>query len=99
VVKSNEDDVEGILFTISESDEAALDRYECVSYGCYEKAMLKIIHDGAEIEALVYIDPINEEGESGDRYSKIINNAVLDAHLSKEYIAKYIRKFISENNR
>lgn len=98
ILRSNKDEVEGVLYAISESDESSLDRYEGVSSGCYNKAMLRIIHEGVEKEALVYIDPTLDEGEPKDEYLNTINDALSDANLSLEYITKYIKKFIPERS-
>ena len=96
VVKSGEDEVEGILYSISESDESSLDRNEGVSCGSYEKVNLKTTCNGIEADALVYIDPIKDEGKPKEEYNKRMNNALRDAGLSQGYITKYIRKFIPE---
>lgn len=94
VVESAEDEVEGVLFTLSPEDEAALDRFENVAAGSYRKENLPVWIDGREVTALVYVDPITHEGPPKPEYILRINAGLADAGLSADYVAKQIRKFI-----
>lgn len=67
VVPSPGGAVEGVLFGLTESDEAAMDRFE----------------------AVVYIDPITNEGEPNEEYVRRIN-----AGLSAGYVERQVRRFI-----
>jgi len=96
VIPSQEDAVEGVLFEISETDEAHLDRYEGVGSGCYVKKMVRILHNGEIVHAMIYIDPVDEEGHPIEEYIRRINDAVRDAGLSEAYVKRYIRRFIPE---
>jgi len=94
VVESAEDDVEGVLFEISHSDEKSLDEYEGVASGSYRKAELRVLHEEKEKDALVYIDLITVEGTPKDEYIHRINAGIKDAKLSSAYVTRYVRKFI-----
>ncbi len=94
VVKSNPDEVHGIVYEISESDENSLDNYEGVQTGDYRKEMLKIEIGGERKECLVYVDPTEEEGRPKREYIDRINKGISDSRLPSEYVNRYIRKFI-----
>ena len=93
VVESEHDDVEGVLFEISDSDEVSLDKYEGVASGSYDKAKLLVMMGNEKVEALVYLDPIVEEGAPKEEYIHRINSGLADAMLSDDYVAQ-VRKFI-----
>jgi gamma-glutamylcyclotransferase (GGCT)/AIG2-like uncharacterized protein YtfP len=94
VVKSEDDYVLGVLYEISTSDESSLDRYEGVSAGFYTRAMLRVVHSSKEREALVYVDPVTDEGEPVPEYIDRINFGLADAKLSPDYVGHCIRKFV-----
>lgn len=94
VVVSPEHTVEGTLFRISASDEVSLDHFERVAEGAYGKEKLQVEHAGEKCMALVYVDPITEEGSPNPEYVVRINKGVKDAQLSAEYLASQIRQFI-----
>jgi len=94
VVESNDDQVEGVIFRISQSDEDSLDQYEGVSSGSYRKADLGVLHGEKEKIALVYLDPVTAEGTPTSEYIQRINSGLADAKLSEGYVTRYVRKFI-----
>jgi len=94
VVKSSSDEVHGIVYEISESDENRLDKLEGVQTRDYLKEMLKIEIEGENKECLVYVDPVQKEGKPKKEYIGRINKGVSDSKLPSEYIDRYIRKFI-----
>ena len=94
VVKSKDDEVEGVLYVMSDSDENSLDKHEGVASGSYGKATLRVAGPQEEEEALVYVDPITEEGVPRKKYIEWINSGLADAKLSAEYVSRYVRKFI-----
>lgn len=94
VVESAADEVEGVLFEISQADEVSLDRYEGVAAGVYRKADLRVVHGGRETWALVYVDSITAEGAPRTEYIGRINFGLADAKLSEGYVARQVRKFI-----
>jgi gamma-glutamylcyclotransferase (GGCT)/AIG2-like uncharacterized protein YtfP len=97
VVECKGESVEGVIYQLSESDEAELDRFEGVSNGFYQKAELPIGSGSWEIIALVYIDPITEEGHPHQEYIARINSGLADAELPESYVNASIRRFIPEN--
>lgn len=94
VVKSETDEVHGIVYEISESDEKHLDRFEGVHIGNYRKEILKIEIAGESRECLVYVDPVEEEGKPKREYIDRINKGIYDSRLPSDYVNHYIRKFI-----
>ena len=94
VVESKLDEVEGMLFEISQSDEDSLDRHEGVESGSYRKVDLSVLHEGREVIALVYLDPVTAEGTPKKEYIQRINSGLADANLSESYVTRYVRKFI-----
>ena len=96
VVEAQGSEVEGVLFEISPSDEKSLDCKEGVAKGLYQKIELLVQHEGEEKLALIYIDPVKEEGEPSDEYVDRINRGLADAKLSDAYVEVQIRKFIHE---
>ncbi len=94
VVESEDDEVEGVLFDISQSDEDSLDRHEGVASGIYSKAYLHVLHDDEEEVALVYVDSVTEEGVPKTEYVSRINSGLADANLSAIYVARHVRRFV-----
>jgi len=94
VVKSENDEVEGILFALSPTDEASLDSREGVAKGSYHKVYLPVLQAHHGQIALVYIDPITAEGKPAADYIERMNEALADAGLSEDYVQRYIRPFI-----
>ena len=94
VVESKDDQVEGVLFQISESDERSLDKYEGVASGSYRKVNLPVFCDGHMEVALVYVDDVTIEGTPKREYVRRINAGLSDAQLSEAYVARYVRRFV-----
>jgi gamma-glutamylcyclotransferase len=94
IVKSTSDEVHGVVYEISESDEKSLDHYEGVQSGSYRKEMLMVEVEGESRVCLVYVDPVEEEGKPRREYINRINKGISDSKLPPEYIDRYIRKFI-----
>ncbi len=94
IVKSDPDEVHGVIYEISDSDERTLDIKEGVLSGDYRKELMTIGIDGKSIECLVYVDPTEEEGMPKQEYIDRINKGISDSKLSLEYVNRYIRKFI-----
>lgn len=93
IVKSEKDEVHGLIYEISESDEHSLDYWEVEGAG-YHKEILPVEFEGQTLECLVYVDIIEEEGQPRQEYTKRINKGLSDSNLPQEYIDRYIRKFI-----
>jgi gamma-glutamylcyclotransferase (GGCT)/AIG2-like uncharacterized protein YtfP len=94
IVESEEDEVYGMIYEISESDEDSLDRYEGVHNGSYLKKMMMVESGGCDWECLVYVDPVEQEGEPKEEYIEKINKGISDARLPAQYVERYVRRFI-----
>jgi gamma-glutamylcyclotransferase len=94
IVKSSTDEVRGVIYELSESDELSLDCYEGVQSGAYLKEMMTVEFEGERRKCLVYIDPVEEEGKPKQEYIEKINKGISDSELPQKYINRYIRKFI-----
>lgn len=94
IIGSSNDYVEGIIYEISSRDEERLDINEGVKTGLYRKEYLNIEKDTETVKCLVYVDPTVEEGCAKSEYVNRINNGLIDANLSPEYVMRYIRKYI-----
>ena len=94
IVKSETDEVHGVVYEISASDENSLDSYEGVNERSYRKEMITVEIDGQNKSCLVYIDPVEQEGKPKQEYIERMNRGIFDAELSLEYIKRYVRKFI-----
>jgi len=94
IVKSEEDEVYGVIYEISESDEQELDRREGVHHGSYVKKKMMVESGSGDRECLVYVDPIEQEGEPREEYVRRINEGIVDSKLPSEYVDRYIRRFI-----
>lgn len=98
VVPSSPDECYGVVYSITNEDEAKLDVYEGVP-SCYQKKMLKVgmLDDGRSLETLVYVDPRTAEGVTKKEYITRINNGLEDAReIPAHWVKKYIRLFIPE---
>ena len=95
VVKSSDEDVWGIIYEISMSDEDKLDVYEGVSRKCYVKENLDILIDGKIQNCLTYVDPTTEEGVPTSTYANVINEGLLDSKLPEQYVEKYLKPKIT----
>ena len=95
VVKSSDEDVWGIIYEISMSDEDKLDVYEGVSKKCYVKENLDILMDGKIQNCLTYVDPTTEEGVPTSTYANTIDEGLCDSKLPEEYVEKHLRPKIT----
>ena len=95
VVKSSDEDVWGIIYEISMSDEEKLDVYEGVSTKCYVKENLDIVMDEKIQNCLTYVDPTTEEGVPTSTYANTINEGLCDSKLPEEYVEKHLRPKIT----
>ena len=95
VVKSSDEDVWGIIYEISRSDEEKLDVYEGVSTKCYVKENLDILMDGKIQNCLTYVDPTTEEGVPTSTYANTIDEGLCDSKLPEEYVEKHLRPKIT----
>ena len=94
IIKSEADEVHGVVYRINEEDEASLDKAEGVHKGLYWKETHRVEIEKTRYPCLAYVDPITAEGNPIDEYVSRINNGVADAKLHPGYVERYIRKFI-----
>lgn len=94
IVTDEHSTVEGILYELTLDDEEALDRFEGVATGCYYKAIKTISFGEGIVEAMVYIDPIADEGVPQDEYVERMARALTEANLSPHYVAASMIRFL-----
>ncbi|MCX8043882.1 MAG: gamma-glutamylcyclotransferase, partial [Desulfobacterota bacterium] len=94
IVPSENDVVWGTIFSISSSDERALDGYEGVSEGFYVKEYLPVAIGNEYVECLVYVARDANEGNPSKEYVRRIQEGLHDANLPEEYIQKYLNPFL-----
>jgi len=103
VIRSPKDLVYGLVYEISLSDEASLDRAEGVPWAYIKETMeIELQSEDNEkksaVQNLVYIDKRRvEEAQPKEEYVHRMNMGIKDAAakgLPKWYIDKYLRKFI-----
>ncbi len=95
VVPSLPDNVEGVLFDLTPSDEAKLDVCEEVGGRCYGKRVVAVQYDGATVYALIYLNALTATGTAAPEYLEPLRTAVfVDGGLSDAYRARHILPFI-----
>ena len=77
----------GVLWSLTPGHIAALDNYEAVAEGMYNKTSLIVQRNGEPVEALVYIDPVCELGQPRPDYLQIILDGAAHFGLPPGYIA------------
>ena len=87
----------GVLWSLTPGHIAALDDYEAVAEGMYNKTSLIVQGNGEPVEALVYIDPVCEFGQPGADYLQTILDGAAYFGLPSEYIAGLARDWGAEN--
>ena len=79
----------GILWDITEADEAALDRYEGVRPGLYKKEELEVVTTGGKaVRALVYRASATKEGTPAPGYLEATIAAARGHGLPEEYVGQ-----------
>jgi len=94
VVKSKPDEVHGVVYEVTESDEESLDKKEGVDRGLYRKEIIVAEIDGQSKNCLVYVDPVEQAGNPQQEYMERVNKGIIDSKLSSEYVERYIRVFV-----
>ena len=77
----------GVLWSLTPGHIVALDDYEAVAQGMYDKASLIVQQDGEPVEALVYIDPVRTPGQPRPDYLQTILDGADHFRLPSDYIA------------
>jgi len=76
ITPSEDSVVWGVLWALSANDERRLDRYEGVSAGLYTRDRIVVDMNGQQVEALVYVAPLEADGVASDAYMEsVINGA------------------------
>ena len=103
IIESPKDLVYGLVYEVSPTDEANLDKIEGVPRQIYTKYTKEIElqsgdhEEGSVVRALVYIDKNVEEGKTREEYIHRMNMGINDAAergMPEWYIDKYLRKYI-----
>lgn len=81
VIPAHGYEVPVVVWSITEADERALDRYEGVAGGYYTKEIMSLEVDGEMKEALIYIMTPNPFGIPDDSYLDIIAHGYEDFDL------------------
>ncbi len=80
--------VHGVLYDLPFSDINALDRYEDVGRGLYQKITQPVVRDGAApMRALIYVGTSAQEGVAAAAYLDAIVAAANSWELPERYIA------------
>ena len=87
----------GVLWSLTPANITALDVYEAVADGMYNKISLIVQIVGEQVEALVYIDPVCEPGQPGPDYLQTILDGAALFGLPPDYIASLARDWGAEN--
>ena len=94
IVAAANEAVQGIVYTLTSTDEQGLDDFEEVEAGLYEKRECQVLLADREVSCLVYIDPVTTEGWPDLEYSAQINYGLRDANLPEDYVEQTIRRFV-----
>jgi len=94
VIKSEQDEVHGVIYEISATDEQSLDCQVGVHNNKYRKQMMTVDFAGQNQECLVYVDPIFEEGKPKQEYIERLKKGIIDTNLTCEYVSRYLREYI-----
>jgi gamma-glutamylcyclotransferase (GGCT)/AIG2-like uncharacterized protein YtfP len=86
------DAVHGILWRIAPEDLDALDRYEDVAGGLYDRCTLTVQHGGEPQSATVYIGRSRAPGHARAEYRELVLEAARDWKLPAAYVAKLARQ-------
>mgnify|MGYP002863536620 FL=1 len=86
----------GVLWSLTPGHVAALDEYEAVAQGMYDKASLIVQQDGEPVEALVYVDPVRTPGQPRPDYLQTILGGAAHFGLPPDYIAALTRDWGAE---
>jgi gamma-glutamylcyclotransferase (GGCT)/AIG2-like uncharacterized protein YtfP len=89
IVPDAKTEVYGIVWSISEDDEAKLDVYEGVAKGVYRKGRIQVVlAEGDRAEALVYVAADSTPGNTWGEYL----NKIIKAAKQHGFPRKYIRE-------
>ena len=81
----------GALWTLTESDERALDLYEDIASGFYRRDFISVETPGGVVRALVYVAASNRPGKPRPGYLELILSAARALGLPADYVAELER--------
>jgi gamma-glutamylcyclotransferase (GGCT)/AIG2-like uncharacterized protein YtfP len=86
------DVVHGVLWRVAPGDIDALDRYEDVAGGLYDRCMLTVHHAGEARPALSYVGRSRAPGRARAEYCELVLKAARDWELPAPYVAMLARQ-------
>jgi gamma-glutamylcyclotransferase (GGCT)/AIG2-like uncharacterized protein YtfP len=92
VVPRAGDVVHGVLWRIVAGDFDALDRYEDVAGGLYDRWMIPVQHRGDRRTALIYVGHSHSPGRARPEYCELVLSAARDWELPAAYVANLARQ-------
>ena len=92
VVPRAGDVVHGVLWRIAAGDFDALDRYEDVAGGLYDRWMIPVQHRGDRRTALIYVGRSDAPGHARPEYRELLLSAARDWELPATYVANLARE-------
>ncbi len=92
IVAQAGDAVHGVLWRVAPGDLDALDRYEDVDGGLYDRCRLTVQHGGEPQNAQVYIGRSRAPGQARGEYCELVLKAARDWELPATYVAKLARE-------
>jgi gamma-glutamylcyclotransferase (GGCT)/AIG2-like uncharacterized protein YtfP len=81
------DAVHGVLWRIAPGDIDALDRYEDVAGGLYDRWLRPVQHRGEQRTALIYVGRSQAAGRARAEYGELVLKAARDWELPASYVA------------
>ena len=91
VVASRDTGVHGVLWMLKPQDEAALDWFEGVDDGFYEKRWARVVHQGRLQVARLYVACEHRQGIPRPGYLETILAAARERELPASYCAELVR--------
>jgi len=86
------DVVHGVLWRVGRGDLDALDRYEDVASGLYDRWMIPVQHRGDRRTAMVYVGRSHEPGRARPEYRELVLSAARDWELPATYVTNLARE-------
>jgi gamma-glutamylcyclotransferase (GGCT)/AIG2-like uncharacterized protein YtfP len=77
----------GLLWSLTDADEATLDRYEGVAGGFYSRRRLSVTGPLGQLTALVYIGNDHDRGTPRPGYLEVLVDSAVSAGLPEDYVA------------
>jgi len=83
--------VHGVLWQLTDQDEAALDQFEAVDQGIYHKACVTVRRAGSEDRAMVYLAVDGSPGVANPDYVRQVVAAARASGLPVDYVDSLTR--------